>query len=97
MVFTKTEETLLKQLQEQKENLTKGEKLKIIRMLLDPYEQKVFDAVLEQDGITQQTLRYRTDLTKSKISEILSRFERKNIIIREKKGKTYSIYLKAAI
>ena len=50
-------------------------------------------AVKEQDGITQTTLRFRTDLSKAKISQILTDFEKKNLIKREEKGKTYAVYL----
>ena len=97
IVFARSEHSLLKKLEKEQHNLAREDKLMIIKMVLDGGEQKVFDAVLAQDGITQQTLRYRTDLSKSKISEILSGFEKKKLIFPEKKGKTYSIHLMADI
>ena len=50
-------------------------------------------AVKDQEGITQSTLKFRTDLSKSKVSQILTDFEKKHLIKREIQGKTYSVYL----
>lgn len=87
----------IKQLDYQKDNLKREDKLKIINMMLTPNEKTVFNAILEQDGITQQTLRIRTNLSKSTVSEILSDFEKKSIIKRINKGKTYSVHLTSNI
>jgi uncharacterized membrane protein len=56
-------------------------------------KKKVIKAIKDKDGITQSTLRYRTDLSKAKISQILTDFEKKHLVKREEKGKTYSVYL----
>ena len=58
---------------------------------------KVIKAIKEQEGITQFTLRLRTDLSKSKLSDILTKFEKRGLIVRQPKGKTLSIFLKKAI
>jgi len=94
IVFTRTEETLLRQLQEQREHLTKEEKLRIITLLLSPNEQKVFKTIMESEGIMQNMLRVKTNLSKATISQILADFERKNIILKEHRGKTYAVFLK---
>jgi len=60
---------------------------------LDDNEKKVLIAIKEQEGITQSTLRYRADLSKSKVSQILTDFEKKKLIERKAKGKTYSVFL----
>lgn len=96
IVFDRSD-VAIKQLDYQKNNLAREDKLKIINMMLTPNEKTVFGAILEQDGITQQTLRIRTSLSKSTVSEILSEFEKKNIIKRVNKGKTYSVHLTSNI
>ena len=61
---------------------------------LDPEEKTVIKAVKEQDGITQQTLRFRTDLHKSKLSLVLDGLEKKDLIRRIEQGKTKQVFLK---
>ena len=94
IIFTRTEETLLKQLQEQKERLTKEEKLRIINILLSPNEQKVFQTIIDHEGIMQNTLRIKTNLSKATVSQILTDIEKKDVITNEPQGKTYALYLK---
>ncbi len=96
LVFSKSDEFWLKKLEQQKQNLSEDEKWKVIELMLDENELKVIKAIKEQNGITQFTLRLRTDLSKSKLSEILSRFEKKGLIERQAKGKTLAIFLKKA-
>ena len=64
---------------------------------LNEYEQKVIKAVREQDGITQATLRIRTDLSKTKLSFILADLEKKGLISKQIKGNTNQIFLKRQI
>ncbi len=95
IIFGRTEERLLQQLEQQKQQLSREDKLKIVAMLLSENEKKVFNTILEHEGITQNTLRIKTDLSKATVSQILADFEKKNIIKKESKGKTYSLFLKA--
>ncbi len=97
IVFSNSESFWLKKLEQQKQHLTDEEKWEIIKLMLDENEFKVMKAIKEQPGITQFTLRLRTDLSKSKLSDILSRFEKRGLIQREAKGKTLSVYLKSSI
>ena len=69
-------------------------KFEIIMKALDPFEQKVVKAISEQDGITQNTLRLRLDMSKAKLSYVLQELEKRGIIKRIEKGKTLAIYLK---
>ena len=69
--FEKSQKELVSALKEQKQIKVKEEKFDILLKGLSADEKKVIKAVKEQDGITQQTLRLRTDLHKSKLSIVL--------------------------
>lgn len=96
IIFGRAEESLLQQLHEQKQHLNREEKLKIVTMLLSENEKRVFDTLLKEEGITQNTLCIKTNLSKGALSQILTDFERKDIIVRQPKGKTYAVYLKGS-
>ena len=92
--FDKSQKEIISTLGQQKQMKIEQEKFDILMMALGSEEQKVLKAVKEQDGITQQTLRLRTDLHKSKLSIVLDGLEKKNIISRKAKGKTKQVFLK---
>ncbi len=92
--FNKGDEAILKRLEEEKNKKLDEDKFELISKGLDDNEKKVLNVLKEQDGITQSTLRIKTGLSKSKVSQILSDFERKNLVKREKKGKTLSVRLR---
>ena len=94
LLFNKSEERILRRLEEEKDRKIGDEKFNIILMALDPYEKKVMKAVKEHDGITQSTLRLRLDLSKAKLSYVLQELEKRNLIKRIKKGKTLQIFLR---
>ena len=94
LIFNKSEERILKRLEEEKDRKIGDEKFNIILMALDPYEKKVMKAVKEHDGITQSTLRLRIDMSKAKLSYVLQELEKRNLIKRVKKGKTLQVFLK---
>ena len=75
------------------ENNNYNDKFSLLLRPLDESERKVLVAIKEQEGITQSTLRYRADLSKAKVSQILTDFEKKQLIERKEKGKTYSVFL----
>ncbi|MBI1935876.1 hypothetical protein HYS31_05535 [Candidatus Woesearchaeota archaeon] len=93
LFFSTSEEAILKRLEDEKNMKIEEDKFSLILKAMDDNEIKVITAIKEQDGITQSTLRFRTDLSKAKISQVLSDFERKHLIKRESKGKTYAVYL----
>ena len=70
LFFNKTEQAILKKLDDEKDNKIKEEKFDIILRALDSYEQKVMKTIKEQDGITQNILRLRTDMSKAKLSYV---------------------------
>ena len=93
LFFSTSEEAILRRLEEEKNNKVEQDKFEFILKAMDDNEKKVLKAIKEQEGITQSTLKFRTDLSKAKVSQILTDFEKKHLIKRETKGKTYSVYL----
>ena len=93
LFFSTSEEAILKRLEEEKNMKLDQDKFQLVLKAMDENEQKVIKAIKEQDGITQSTLKFRTDLSKAKVSQILTDFEKKNLVKRELKGKTYSVHL----
>ncbi len=67
--------------------------LEILENLLERDELTVMKIVIENDGITQDSLHFRTGFSQPKISMIIKKLEEKNLIVRERFGKTYRIYL----
>ncbi|MFB6226649.1 MAG: helix-turn-helix transcriptional regulator [Candidatus Paceibacteria bacterium] len=94
LFFNKTEEKILKKLEDDKNNQVSEKKFEWILNALDSQEKSVMKAVKEQDGITQNTLRLRTDLSKAKLCYVLQELEKRNLIKREEKGKTMQVFLK---
>ena len=93
LFFSTSEEAILKRLEEEKNMKIEGDKFELVLKAMDDNEKKVLKAIKEQDGITQSTLKFRTDLSKAKVSQILTDFEKKHLVKREAKGKTYAVYL----
>lgn len=94
LFFNKTDEKILQKLEDDKDQKISEKKFEWILDALDPQEKSVMKAVKEQDGITQNTLRLRTDLSKAKLSYVLQELEKRNLIKREEKGKTMQVFLK---
>ena len=93
LFFSTSEEAIMKRLEEEKSMSIEQDKFELVLKAMDDNEKKVLKAIKEQSGITQSTLKYRTDLSKAKVSQILTDFEKKHLIKREGKGKTYAVYL----
>ena len=93
IILSTSEEAILKRLEEEKNMKIEQDKFELILKAMDENERKVLKAIKEQEGITQSTLKYRTDLSKAKVSQILTDFEKKHLVKRELKGKTYAVYL----
>ena len=83
----------LEKIQEEKTQKTAEDKFSLLLRPLDENERKVLTSIKEQEGITQSTLKYRANLSKAKVSQILTDFEKKNLIARKAKGKTYEVFL----
>ncbi len=94
LFFNKTEKAILDKLEKEKAEKIEDAKFGMLMKALDSFEQKVLKAVREQEGITQNTLRVKLDMSKAKLSYVLQDLEKKGIIKRVERGKTLAIYLK---
>ena len=95
--FEKSQKAIISTLEKQKQVQTEEERFDILLKGLNSDEQKIIKAVKEQDGITQQTLRLRADMHKSKLSIVLDGLEKKGLIARKEKGKTKQVFLKIGL
>ena len=93
LFFSTSEDAILRRLEEEKNMKIEQDKFDLVLKSMDDNEKKVLKAIKEQDGITQSTLKFRADLSKAKVSQILTDFEKKHLVKREEKGKTYAVYL----
>jgi hypothetical protein len=97
VIFEKSQKEIISILERQKQIQTEREKFEILMKGLSIDERKVIRAIKGQDGITQQTLRLRADMHKSKLSIVLDGLEKKDLIQREAKGKTKQVFLKTGL
>ena len=71
----------------------KEQEYNIIRRALSEDEKVILDEVKKAGEITQDSLRFRLDWSKTKVSTILTNLDKINLIQRERTGKTYKVYL----
>lgn len=94
LFFNKTDEKIMSRLEKEGNKKIEDEKFDFALKFLDPFEKKVVKLIREQSGITQSTLRLKSDMSKAKLSYVLSDLEKRGLIKRVQKGKTLAIYLK---
>ena len=61
--------------------------------MLTKDEKRLINTVEEAGEITQDSLRFRLEWSKAKVSAIVTGLERVNILQRKREGKTYSVFL----
>ncbi len=65
----------------------------ILERALSDDEALLIEIIRENEGITQDSLRFRTGFSKSKVSALLLNLEKKGIITRERLGRTYKVFI----
>ena len=75
----------------------KEQEYKAIRKVLSDDEKKILDEIKKAGEITQDSLRFRLDWSKAKISTILTNLDKRELIQRERIGKTYKVYLQKTV
>ncbi len=73
--------------------VTKTDELEIIKRALSDDEKAVLDEIRRAGEITQDSLRFRLEWSKAKLSRILTNMDKMNLIQRERVGKTYNVFL----
>lgn len=103
MFFDRTQEKIYEKqkelslaIKEAKEQENQKDKFRAFLAGFDDDESKVIEAIHEQEGIQQSTLRYRTGLSKTGLSLILKKLEERGFVSKEAFGKTNKLYLKKA-
>jgi len=66
--------------------------LEVLKRALEEGEAAIIDAIKDSEGLTQDSLRFRTGFSRSKVSAIVSDLEKKGILNRVRIGKTYKIF-----
>lgn len=94
LAFSKGEEAIVERLERDTERKLGEEKYSILSKGLNEFEKKILNIVREEEGITQNMLRLRADLSKAKLSQVLQELEKKSLIKREPKDKTLQVFLK---
>ncbi|MBU0756634.1 MAG: MarR family transcriptional regulator [Nanoarchaeota archaeon] len=99
--FDKTQQVLAEHqvkvssaLREAKKHETKNGRFNAFLSGFSEEEQTILKAIKEQEGIKQSTLRFRTGMSKTKLSLLLKSLEERNIISRKPAGKTNEVFLR---
>lgn len=71
----------------------KTDSLEIIKRALSDDEKAVIDEIRRAGEITQDSLRFRLEWSKPKLSRILTNLDKMNLIQRERLGKTYKVFI----
>ncbi|MDP3990125.1 MAG: helix-turn-helix domain-containing protein [archaeon] len=92
LFLSKGDKEFLNHLKERKSTLNHEEKFSILLLGLDEFEKRVLKEIVSQEGITQNTLCLRSDMSKAKLSQVLTNLEKKNLIKRQQQKKTLAVF-----
>lgn len=76
----------------EKQPETKDE-MEILKKALSDDEKLIISEIQKAGEITQDSLRFRLNWSKAKVSAILLQLDRMNLIQRERQGKTYKVFI----
>ena len=76
---------------------SKDKEYRILRKALSEDEKEILDEIKKAGEVTQDSLRFRLNWSKAKVSTILTNLDKRNLIQRERVGKTYKVYLQKAL
>lgn len=93
----KMQQRILLELRKSDSKSSSKERQELVMSILKTDEKKTLKAIIEQPGITQATLRIRTDFSKAKLSSLLKELESRNLISKEADGKTNRLFTKRNI
>lgn len=69
------------------------DEMEIIKKALSDDEKLILGEIQKAGEITQDSLRFRLNWSKAKVSAILLQLDRINLVQRERQGKTYNVFL----
>ncbi len=73
--------------------ISKEHELSILKKALSKDEKLVLEEIEKSVEITQDSLRYRLNFSKAKVSAIITNLDRMGLVQRERQGKTYKVFL----
>ncbi len=91
--FSRAEEALLNKINKEEQKISVEQRMALIMMGLDEFEKEAIEEIRKQDGITQNTLKLRVNMSKAKLSQVLTSLEKKGFIKRQPEKKTLAIHL----
>ena len=73
-------------------NDAKEQEYSIVKRAMSEDEKTILDEIKKAGEITQDSLRFRLNWSKAKVSTILTNLDKMNLIQRERVGKTYKVF-----
>ncbi|MFQ5800501.1 MAG: helix-turn-helix transcriptional regulator [Candidatus Hydrothermarchaeales archaeon] len=67
--------------------------IEVLKKAMGNDEKLLIDMISDSEGVTQDSIRFKTGFSKSKVSALISEMEKKDIVVREKLGRTYKIFI----
>lgn len=92
--FTAGEQAIVQRLEKDSSRKLEEEKFAILLQGVDQFEKRVLTLLKTEEGIAQSMVGLRTEMSKAKVSQVVSGLEKKGLIARRPEGKGLRLYLK---